>query len=139
MPVNTERARSPGNPGERERGPVLVVDDNAQVRKMLRWALEEEGLAVQTAADGRAAIESIARQRPALVLLDIGLPLVDGDGVARAIRLHHGMTIPIVAITADGRAAEKARRMGAVAYFHKPFDLDQLMAAVRLAMGSCSG
>jgi len=114
---------------------VLVVDDDPNVRQLIRWALEDEGLAVVAAADGRAALDAIARERPALVVLDMSLPLVDGYGVAAALQRSYGADIPILLITADGRAAEKARRTGARAYLHKPFEVDDLVRAVRRILG----
>ncbi len=117
------------------RGAVLVVDDDPDMRLMMRWALEEEGLSVATAGDGRAALARIAEQRPALVVLDMSLPLVDGYGVAQGLRTAYGEDVPIVLVTADGRAAEKARRTGARAYLHKPFEVDDLVHAVSRILG----
>jgi DNA-binding response OmpR family regulator len=118
----------------RER-PVLVVEDEGGMRQTLRWTLEEEGFAVADAATARQAVEAALGARPALVLLDYGLPDGDGADVATALRHHLAEGAPpIVVLTADGRAAEKARRVGAVAYLHKPFDLDELLATVRRAL-----
>lgn len=119
----------PGN--VRSEGAILVVDDDPDLRYAIRWALEDEGLVVTTAADGREALDIGARDRPALVVLDMGLPIVSGDGVAAGIHEAHGSAVPILVITADGRAMEKARRVGAFDYLHKPFELDDLVAAVR--------
>ncbi|HEY7293979.1 MAG TPA: response regulator [Dehalococcoidia bacterium] len=110
---------------------VLVVDDDPDVRLMIRWALEEEGLTVATAGDGRAALDLLAARRPALLVLDMSLPLVDGYGVAAGLRAAYGADVPILLVTADGRAAEKARRLGARAYLHKPFEVDELVRAVQ--------
>lgn len=115
---------------------VLVVEDDPSVRRMIQWALEDEGLTVVVAADGQEAVEWTTRRRPDLVLLDMGLPVVDGDGVASHIRTQYGATVPIVVVTADGRAAAKAYRVGAVAYLQKPFEIAMLMESVRGALGS---
>ena len=88
-----------------DRGPV-------RVRQALRWALEDEGLAVAVAADAREALAP-ATPRPALVLLDLTLPDADGAAVARGLRARHGPGLAVLAITADGRAPEKAARTGA--------------------------
>lgn len=114
--------------------PILVVDDDAQIRRTVRWALEDEGLPVVTAADGRQALDRAAAQPPALVVLDMGLPRLDGDGVAGGLHALYDGRVPIVVITADGSAAEKARRVGAVSYLAKPFEIDDLIAAVRHAL-----
>ncbi len=109
---------------------VLVVDDDATIRQAVQWALEDEGLTVETAADGRQALKRAAARRPALVVLDMGLPLIDGAGVATALRTLHATAPPIVVITADGRASEKARQIGAVEYLSKPFEMARLVQAV---------
>lgn len=128
-PAGDGPARGPGD------SPILIVDDDAQIRRFLHLALEDEGFAVATVPDGLAAVAWLARQRPALLLLDISLPGVDGTAVATHLRAHHGPGVPIVVLTADGRAAEKAARVGAIAFFHKPFDLPRLIAALRQALG----
>src|SRR5581483_3997772 len=87
---------------------VLVVDDDPQIRQSLRWALEDEGIEVETAADGREALNQAAQHRPALLVLDMGMPVLDGDGVVSALRQAEAPLPPILLITADGRAAEKA-------------------------------
>jgi DNA-binding response OmpR family regulator len=110
---------------------VLVVDDDLQIRQTIRWALEEEGFVVETASDGQQALERATSARPALVVLDMRLPLVDGAAVADGLRSSLKVPPPIVLITADDRPAEKARRVGAYAYLEKPFELDDLVATVR--------
>ena len=110
---------------------ILVVDDDPLICRIIRDVLMEEGFAAATAADGPQAIRRAADQPHALVILDMGLPLMDGHEVAAALRGAHGRALPILTITADGGAAEKARRVGAFAYLRKPFDLDDLVAAVR--------
>lgn len=110
---------------------VLVVDDDPDVRGMIAWALEEEGLQVSIAADGRQALARFAAARPSLVVLDLGLPGVDGQGVADGLRHAYGNGVPIVVVSADGHAAAKARRAGAHAYLHKPFEIAELVGIVR--------
>lgn len=117
---------------------VLVVEDDPHLRDAIRWLLEDEGLVVDTAEDGQQALDWLAAQRPALIVLDMGLPRVDGDGVAAGLRRAHGSDVPIVLTTADGRAQEKARRVGATAYLHKPFELDHFVQTVRRALDNPS-
>lgn len=114
--------------------PILVVEDDTQVLDLVTWALEDEGYRVVVAGDGAAAIEKARGQRPALVLLDWSLPDLNGDRVAEALRALFGDTLPIVLMTADGRSAEKAQRVGAAAFFHKPFDVETVLAAVACAL-----
>ena len=113
---------------------VLVVEDDETLREVIQWALQDAGLGVEVVADGREALNWIASRRPSLMVLDVGLPLVSGEGVAAGMRSIHGDDVPILLITADGRAAEKARRVGAFSYLSKPFDLDHLVSVIERKM-----
>ena len=115
---------------------ILVIDDDPQMRRVIRAALEDEGLTVETAADGPQALARGARRTPTLVVLDMSLPGIAGADVASRLRTAHGEALPILVITADGRPAEKARQVGAYAYLTKPFDLDALLAAVQRGLRS---
>ena len=84
-----------------------------------------------TAADAPAAFAQAELRPPGVVVLDHGLPSIDGALVADGLRQICGERLPILIVTADGRAAEKARRAGAYAFLHKPFDDAVLVAAVR--------
>ncbi len=115
--------------------PILVVDDDPMIRRGIQRVLEQEGFAVETAADGSEAVARAAQRPPALVVLDLILPTEGGSGVADALRAAHGAALPIILITADGQAAEKARQIGAATYLRKPFEVDALVAAVRTVLG----
>lgn len=110
---------------------VLVVDDDPEIRDLVRWLLEDEGWTVETAADGRAALDQATRIRPALIVLDMGLPLLSGEEVARRLHDVYADPPPIVVVSADGRAGERAARIGAASFLHKPFDVDELADLVR--------
>jgi DNA-binding response OmpR family regulator len=110
---------------------VLVVDDDARIREALRWALEDEGFVVDTAADGLQAFDHGRTRRPDIVLLDLTLPGLDGYHVAEGLRAAHGVGLPILAMTADGQAERKAARAGAYAFMRKPFELTELIASLR--------
>lgn len=110
---------------------VLVVEDDYSVRRMLQWALEDDGIAVAVAENGQQANDWLDRSKPALVLLDMGLPLVDGEGVAQHLHGRYGQSVPILVVTADGHAAEKAAKIGAADAINKPFDIDTLVARVQ--------
>jgi DNA-binding response OmpR family regulator len=114
--------------------PILVVDDDHHLRQTIQWMLEEEGFEVQTAADGREAVEQAIARQPALIILEMGLPLLDGNEVAAQIHALYGTAVPIVLITADGHAEEKSRRVGAASYLRKPFDFDDLIQGVQKAL-----
>jgi DNA-binding response OmpR family regulator len=110
---------------------VLVVDDDPGMRRVMQWALEDEGYAVVAAAGAAQAVAAAAVHSPAVVVLDYGLPDGDGASVARELRaVAADAALPIVLVTADGRASEKAERAGAVAYLHKPFDMGELVRLV---------
>jgi len=115
---------------------VLIVEDDTDLRQTIQWTLEDEGLVVDTAGDGREALERATLRKPSLVVLDMGLPILDGNGVAAGLRAAYGESVTILTMTADGHAAEKATRVGAIGYLSKPFDLDMLIAAVWRALGS---
>jgi CheY-like chemotaxis protein len=115
-------------------GTILVVDDDPEIRDVVRWLLEDEGWTVETASDGRDALERATQARPALIVLDMGLPILSGEEVANRLRLYFREPPPIVVVSADGRAGEKAARIGAAAYLHKPFDVDELARLVRRAL-----
>ena len=106
---------------------VLVVDDDPEIREVVTWLLEDEGLPVETASDGQRALDCATRTRPALIVLDMGLPIVSGEEVAVRLRAHYDEPPPIIVVSADGRAAEKAARIGAQTYLHKPYDVDELV------------
>jgi DNA-binding response OmpR family regulator len=135
----TARALAGGDsnePGTRAGAVILVVDDDPEIRDVVRWLLEDEGWTVETASDGRDALERATRARPALIVLDMGLPIMNGEEVA--VRLHEVYVDPppIIVVSADGRAGEKAARIGAASYLHKPFDVDALARLVRLTLGN---
>lgn len=113
---------------------ILVVDDDHDLCQTIRFMLEEEGFLVRTAADGREAVEQALAFQPALIILDMALPLLNGEAVATHIRAHYGTTVPIVLITADGHAEIKSRQVGAIAFLRKPFDFDELIQVVQQAL-----
>ena len=115
---------------------VLVVDDDSDMRHAIQEVLLDHGLSVALAADGREALEHADSAEPQLVILDITLPIIDGPGVADGLQARYGGTVPILAITADGRAAQKARRVGAYAFLRKPFELDDLVRLVQRGLAA---
>jgi diguanylate cyclase (GGDEF)-like protein len=115
---------------------VLVVDDDRNLRKIIATNLELAGFFVETAADGREALEKIEVVLPEVVLLDLMMPHMDGYEVARRIRSHQNPTIanvPIIILTAKGETEDKLRgfEAGADDYITKPFGPQELLARVR--------
>ena len=114
--------------------PILVVDDDEPVRRLLFWALTDEGYSVVEAPDGAVALARAQEAPPGLILLDMRMPVLDGWAFARRYRARPGPHAPIICVTAAADAAAVAARgaqIGAVASLGKPFDLDELLALVR--------
>jgi two-component system, OmpR family, KDP operon response regulator KdpE len=117
-----------------ERRPsILLVEDNAQARKALVANLEGHGYSVRAAADGEEALVLWELRRPDLVLLDLGLPGIDGLGVLR--RLRRDATTPVIVLSARGEERDKVEALdaGADDYLAKPFGMDELHARLRAA------
>ena len=111
---------------------VLVVEDDPLTRKMLATFLTEEGFMVATAHDGAHALRVAAASAPDVIVLDIGLPVLDGSGFALRWRQRPGAQhVPIIAISALAYGDELAREIGVVSFHPKPFDLDLLVTDVR--------
>jgi two-component system, OmpR family, response regulator MprA len=111
---------------------LLVVDDEPAVRDALDRALRAEGYRVATAADGRAALDRMAEERPDLIVLDVLMPVMDGLEVCRALRAAGDRT-PILVLTARDSVADRVEGLdaGADDYLVKPFALDELLARIR--------
>jgi two-component system response regulator MprA len=111
---------------------VLIVDDDAGVRRMLARTLEAEGYGVSVAADGGSALVEIERAAPDLVLLDVTMPGLDGLGVTRRLR-GKGDALPVLLLTARDAVADRVAGLdsGADDYLVKPFATAELLARVR--------
>ncbi len=110
---------------------VLVIEDNADTRDVLKLMLEVEGATVETAADGEDGLRAAVRMRPDIVLCDIGLPDIDGFEVARRVRARGELAgVRLIALTGYGRAEDmrEALTAGFEAHLTKPVNLEQLMA-----------
>ena len=115
--------------------PILVVEDKAALREVVRQTLEAEGYSVDEAADARAAIECIGRMRYAALLTDLRLPKGDGHEILRAA-VKADPEMPVILMTAYGtiRDAVDAMREGAYDYLEKPVDGDHLLALLKRAL-----
>jgi two-component system phosphate regulon response regulator OmpR len=122
-----------------ERARLLVVDDDASVRAMLREYLEGHGFAVAQAASGAEMRERIADDVPHAVLLDIRLPGEDGLVLARYLREHHD--VGILMVTASGDVVDRVvgLEVGADDYIAKPFDLRELLARIKSVLRRVQG
>jgi two-component system, OmpR family, alkaline phosphatase synthesis response regulator PhoP len=110
---------------------VLIVEDNRDLAYGLRNNLEIEGYDVEVAEDGRSGLAGVRRDPPALVILDLMLPEMDGFRVLRTLR-QEGHAMPVLILTARGEEADKVRglKMGADDYITKPFGLLELLARI---------
>lgn len=118
---------------------ILIVDDELSILVPLQYLIEKEGYIAKLAQSGKEAIEKIARFKPALVLLDIMLPDLDGYEIYQMIRQRpEWNTIRVIFLTAKNRDADIARglAMGADAYITKPFSNEQLMERIHAIVGS---
>jgi two-component system KDP operon response regulator KdpE len=113
---------------------ILVVEDEASIRRALQINLEAQGYRVVLAGDGPTALQLAARHHPDLVLLDLGLPGLDGTAVIEGVR--GWSTVPIVVLSARDAEQEKVRALdlGADDYVTKPFGVDEVLARVRAAL-----
>lgn len=110
--------------------PVLIVDDDVETLHAERALLAEHGFRVVEARDGAEALRALQADPPALVVLDIQMPGVDGPTFARELRmaLRH---VPLVVLTGLADPRREADRCNAEAYLRKPFDADELLQVVR--------
>jgi two-component system KDP operon response regulator KdpE len=113
---------------------VLVVEDDRPMRRFLRAALENEGHGVAEAGTAKEAINLILAEPPDLILLDLGLPDMDGKGIIDKVR--EWSQVPIVVLSARDRESDKVEALNAGAddYLTKPFGVPELLARVRVAL-----
>jgi two-component system, chemotaxis family, chemotaxis protein CheY len=114
-------------PGDR----ILVIDDDDSIRQIVRLCLTEEGYRVQEARNGEVALEVLHAFEPELILLDLRMPVMDGWEFAKRYEATPGPHAPIVAFVAALNAARECEDLNTAAILSKPFDLEDLLAAVR--------
>jgi two-component system KDP operon response regulator KdpE len=110
---------------------VLVVDDDAQILRALRTSLRTRGHEVQTAPNGETALEVLAEESFDLVVLDLGLPGIDGQEVIRRIRTWSDIPIIVLSVRDAQQQKVSALDAGADDYVTKPFAIDELLARIR--------
>jgi DNA-binding response OmpR family regulator len=110
---------------------VLLVEDDQAISELMQMVLRGMGLAVDVAANGKRALELADQHRPALVVLDLGLPEMYGKTVAANLRdRYQGLPVMVVSALSASAVAEDAWEVGAFTYITKPFELDAFTAAV---------
>ncbi len=118
---------------------VLVIEDNEQNLYLARFLLEQNGYHVVEARSGREGIELAARERPALILLDIQLPEMDGYAVARELRQNPSLDgVPIGAVTSYAMVGDRERALaaGCTGYIEKPINPDTFNDEIRIHLAA---
>jgi two-component system alkaline phosphatase synthesis response regulator PhoP len=118
---------------------VLVVDDELKITRLVRDYLEQAGFVVVTASDGKGAMAAFRQVKPDLIVLDLGLPGMDGLDVIRSLR--RASMVPVVVITARAEEADRivGLELGADDYVIKPFSPKELVARVRAVLRRTNG
>ena len=113
---------------------VLIVDDEPQIRRLLTVTLEANAYRVLSAASGQEGLVLAAQHRPALVVLDIGLPDLSGQEVLRRLREWSNAPVMVLSVLDDEKGKVAALDAGADDYVTKPFNTDELLARLRVAL-----
>jgi len=114
---------------------VLVIDDEPPIRKLLRVGLSAHGYQIIEASNGKMALELLGQQQPDLIILDLGLPDMQGHELLRTVRARND-SVPIVVLSSRGDEGAKVQALdfGADDYVTKPFGMDELLARMRAAL-----
>lgn len=121
-----------GVPGSRTR--VLVIDDDDALCELLRQSLGDQGFAVATVPHGAAALELVKHHQPAVILVDLRMPIMDGWAFVEQYRRLAQPTASILLLTAARDIEENATRLRADGFVRKPFALDEVTAAIERCM-----
>jgi DNA-binding response OmpR family regulator len=123
-------------PAATRRPTVLVAEDDSDVAILIGESLHEMGCVAHVALDGESALRILYREKPALLLVDLGLPRLDGIAVTRLARAHFSTALPIIAMTGwgDPGVHARARAAGCDLILRKPFTIEALREAVDLVL-----
>ena len=114
---------------------ILIVDDEPPIRRFLRTSLAAQGYRIEEAVDGQAALDFLRRNPVAAIVLDLGLPGMDGFEVIRQLRTSGSLTPIVVLSSRDDEVGKvKALDLGADDYVTKPFGMDEILARIRAAL-----
>ena len=117
---------------------IMLVDDDPDLLRALRLRLRANNYEVTTASDGYAAIAAAQKERPALIILDLGLPVGDGFVVLDRLQNSDALAgVPVIVLSARDPQSnqERALKAGAAAYLQKPADNDELLNVIRVSLG----
>ncbi|HEX9017254.1 MAG TPA: response regulator [Chloroflexota bacterium] len=110
---------------------MLIIDDDRDLLELMAFVLSAEGFDVETAGEGREALDKVGESMPGLILLDMKMPVMNGWEFAAEFHRRHGAGIPIVVVTAAENAEKRAEEIGASGWVSKPFDVGYLVRVVR--------
>ena len=113
---------------------VLIVEDDAAIRRLLRVSFTESGYRVIETGSGQEGMRRLRLDKPDIIILDLGLPDVDGLDIIREVRQTSPVPIVVLSSRADERGKVQALDLGADDYVTKPFGMDELMARLRTAL-----
>lgn len=127
------------------KAPILLIEDDPDIREAMTEYLEASGYLVATAADGKAGLELLRRQRPAVVILDMHLPMIDGSRVLQSLRSMNGLSdVPVIIVTGghpgmtQRTAAQFASALNVQQIFVKPVEMSKVLASVQRFAGTSS-
>jgi DNA-binding response OmpR family regulator len=135
MPIETS------NTGQHHRAKILIVDDDSELRMALKLRLQANQYDTVSASDGYSAIALAQKERPNLIILDLGLPAGNGYSVLKRLRESDTLSnIPVVVLTARDPQGNEERSFdaGATAFFQKPADNNELLEVIRASLQSAS-
>jgi len=121
-----------------QKSKILIVDDDPDLVRAMRLRLRANNYEVATASDGYAAIATAQKERPSLIILDLGLPVGDGFVVLERLQNSDALSgIPVIVLSARDPQMneERALKAGAAAFFQKPADNDELLNVIRVSIG----
>lgn len=110
---------------------IVIVDDETPIRRMLRIALKSEGYDIAEAENGESGLATIVRHQPDLVVLDLGLPDMDGHEVLNELRTWSKVPVIVLSVRSGDREKVRALDAGAQDYVTKPFSIEELLARIR--------
>jgi DNA-binding response OmpR family regulator len=118
-----------------DRTSVLVVEDDVDLAALVEMIVSDAGYAVRGASDGAEALARVEEEMPALVLLDMRMPGMNGWEFAREFRARWGRAAPIVVVTAAEDARQRAREIDADSYLEKPFEIEDVLSTLHRFLG----
>jgi DNA-binding response OmpR family regulator len=110
---------------------ILIVDDDADIRDMMKLFLETDGYQVIAAADGQDALQQVQRVRPGVIVLDLTMPDMDGEEFLERMRATRFARTPVVIMSGRDSSRDKAQELRAAGCVNKPVDLDELLKTIR--------